>query len=115
MVFDYDSYRLGKRSVEKLVERLKRILGDDEVAELAGILVGARDCWELEERLRPWFAWKSLAWAYSPRGPPPSAKLQVLLEAVCREGLPVDEELLAELGKRESVLAGVAESEREAP
>ena len=93
----YDVYRLGKRSVDRLVERLKRILRDEEVAELAGILVGARDCAELEDRLRPWFAWKSLAWAYSPEGPPPSAKMQVLLEAVCREGLPLDEEFLREV------------------
>ena len=97
MSFDYHSYRLGKRSVDRLVERLRRVLGDDEAAELAGILVGARECGELEERLRPWFAWKSLAWAYSPRGPPPSVKMQLLREAVCREGLPVDEELLQEL------------------
>jgi len=96
--FDYSSYRLGKRSGDRLVERLRRVLGDDDAAELAGILVGARDCGELEERLRPWFAWKSLAWAHSPRGPPPSVKMQLLLEAVCREGLPVDEEFLRELG-----------------
>ena len=101
MSFDYVSYRLGKKSVDRLVERLRRIVGDQDVAELAGILVGSRDCGELEDRLRPWFAWKSLAWAYSPSGPPPSVKMQVLLEAVCREGLPVDEEFLRELAPPE--------------
>ena len=69
MSFDIQSYRLGKRSVDKLVERLGRILGDRDTAELAGLLVGARGCGEVEERLRGYFAWQSLKWAYSPPGP----------------------------------------------
>ena len=109
MAFDYTSYRLGKRSVDRLVERLKKVLKDDEAAELVGVLAGARDCDAVEERLRPWFAWKSLAWAYSPAGPPPSVKMQLVLEAICKEGVPLDEEFLRELAPPEHAAEGEEE------
>ncbi len=97
MGFDVYSYRLGKRSVDRLVERLRRILGDDVTAELAGILAGARDCDEVEMRLDGYFAWLGLRWAYEPSGLPPSQKKEILMAAICREGLPVDEEFLEAL------------------
>ncbi len=99
MSFDIQSYRLGKRSVDKLVERLGRILGDEVTAELAGLLVGARDCRDIEERLGGYFAWQSLKWSYSPRGLPPSEKMRLVLAVVCREGIPVDEDFLRELSQ----------------
>ena len=99
MSFDIQSYRLGKRSIDKLVERLGRILGDKVTAELAGLLVGARDCGEVEERLRGYFAWQSLKWAYSPSGLPPSEKMRLVMAVICREGIPVDEDFLKELSQ----------------
>ncbi|BBC20955.1 hypothetical protein [Aeropyrum globular virus 1] len=99
MSFDIQSYRLGKRSIDRLVERLGRILGDEVTAELAGLLVGARDCGEVEERLQGYFAWQGLRWAYSPRGLPPSEKMLLLMAVVCREGIPVDEDFLKEMSQ----------------
>ncbi len=99
MSFDVYSYRLGKRSVDRLVERLSRVLGDEATAELAGILAGARDCQDVEQRLDFYFAWQSLRWAYEPSGLPPSAKKEMLVAAICREGIPVDEEFLEALSR----------------
>jgi len=93
----YDIYRWGTRSRDKTVERLKLVLNDSEIAELAGILIGARDCSEVEDRIRPWFAWKGLGWVYNPSGPPPTIKMYIMLEVICRDGVPIDEEFLKEL------------------
>lgn len=117
MSFDYTSYKLGKRSVERLVEALRMVMcGDprkmcDELAELAGFISRVDDCSSLEEMLELYFAWESLKWAYSPRGRPPSVKKRLVREVLCRAGIPLDEEFLAEIGKRESVLAEVGEGE----
>ncbi len=117
MSFDYTSYELGKRSVERLVEALRMVMcGDtrkacDELAELAGFIAGARDCDSLDSMLDMYFAWESLKWAYSPRGRPPSVKKRLVREVLCNSGIPVDEEFLREIGRRESMLAEVAGSE----
>lgn len=46
-------------------------------------------------------AWEGLRWAYRPRGPPPSTRYSVLLEALCREGVPSEEEILKALEEGE--------------
>ena len=117
--FDYTSYRLGKRSADRLVRALRRVMcGDekqpcDELTELAPYLMGVEDCDELDEMLDVYFAWESLRWAYTPRGRPPSVKKRMVKRALCREGLPVDEEFLRELAPPEHSEAEEIEEEVE--
>ena len=99
MSFDYTSYELGKYSLDRIEERLARVLGDEEAAKLAVLLIGARDCSDVEERLSGYFAWRSLAWAYSPKGLPPSEKKKIVLATICRGGVPLDEDFLRKLSQ----------------
>ena len=99
----FEAYRWGKRSSEKLVRALRLALCGSEdkpcdvLSELAPFLQGAGDCDELEEALDVYFAWHSLRWAYSPAGPPPSTKKRIVLRVLCREGIPLDEDVLREV------------------
>ena len=105
--FDYTSYRLGKRSAERLVHALRRVMcGNekqpcDELTELAPYLMGVENCDELEEMLDAYFAWESLRWAYSPRGRAASVKKRMVKRVLCKEGLPIDEEFLRQLAPPE--------------
>ena len=40
-----------------------------------------------------------MRWAYEPSGLPPDRKKEILMAAICREGLPVDEEFLEALSR----------------
>jgi len=103
--FDYASYELGKRSADRLVRSLRRVLcGDEskhcsELAELAPYLVGIEDCDELDEALNLYFSWDGLAWAYEPRGRPPSHKKMLVKRVLCQAKLPLDERFLEELSR----------------
>ncbi len=57
-----------------------------------------------------YFAWHSLRWAYTPSGPPPSTKKQLVLRVLCREGIPLDEEILREMVGERGDLEGVGGS-----
>ncbi len=109
MSFDYQSYELGKRSVDRLVRSLRQVMcGDpakpcDELSELAPYLAGAQDCSSLEDMLDVYFAWESLRWAYRPRGRPPSVKKRLIREVLCRSGIPLDEEFLRKLAQESGV------------
>ena len=72
---------------------------DDPLAELGPYLQGPDNCGRLRENLEGYFAWKGLAWAYDPEGPPPSEKETLVIEVLCRSGIPVDEELLEKLAR----------------
>ena len=101
MSFDYTSYELGKRSAARLAEAIRRFIETGDEAVLAPYLAGGRPdpacVEELMEILGPLFAWKSLAWAYSPRGPQPSAKLPIVVAVLCKSGIPLDEKFLESL------------------
>ena len=105
MGFDYASYELGKRSADRLIRSLRRVLcGDEskhcsELAELAPYLMGVEYCDELDEALNLYFSWDGLAWAYAPLGRPPSHKKPLVKRALCRHGLPLDEEYLRTIGE----------------
>ena len=114
MSFDYQSYELGKRSAARLAEAIRRFMETGDEAILAPYLAGGRPdpacVEELMQILRPLFAWKSLAWAYSPRGPQPSAKLPIVVAVLCKSGIPLDEEFLASL-RPPTLQAGEGEEE----
>jgi len=105
MSFNYTAYELGKRSAERLVRSLRRVLcGSEEepcseLAELAPYLVGAEDCDDLDLALDLYFSWEGLRWAYEPRGRPPSHKKELVKRVLCRSGLPIDEEYLRTIGE----------------
>ncbi len=96
-------YRWGKRSAEALKQALRRFLERGDVSELAPYLTAPRrgDCEELKESMAGLVAWEGLKWAYRPRGPPPSTRYSVLIEVLCREGVPSEEEILKALEEGE--------------
>ena len=102
MSFDPFSYRLGKKTVERLVGSVKEFSGDDAIAAISPYL-SSKDCRKVEEVVSLYFAWHSIKWIYEPRGPPPSTKARVLAAALCGEGVPLDTEALNELAREEEV------------
>ena len=115
MSFDVYSYRLGKRSAERLVRALRKALcgSEDEscgeLPELAPYLMGSGDCLDLEAALDLYFSWEGLAWAYEPRGRPPDHKKELVKRILCRHGLPLDEEFLEALSRPGEPMEGTGE------
>ena len=70
-------------SLRELAEWLREE-GYSREADLIPLLAPVRDCDGLRESLEKWFGWKGLAWAYSPRGRPPSNVLSIVLDVLCR-------------------------------
>ena len=95
------------------MKALRRFMETGDETELAPYLIGGppdpRCVEELMDTLAPLYAWKSLAWAYSPEGPPPSKKLPIVATVRCKAGIPLDEEFLRELYEAGSGEAGELE------
>ena len=93
------SYKLGKRTVSRLIESVKEFSGDDAIAAISPYLV-SKECRDVEQVLGQYFAWHSIKWIYEPRGPPPTTKAAVLAKALCgKEGLPLDDTELEEMAR----------------
>ena len=99
-------YELGKKSREGMVRAVKALMRGD-IAEAAPYLANPDNCDRLKQNLSGIFAWKSLAWAYEPEGPPPSEQLEALLEILCRKGIPVDEEVIKEIAEEADIEEGL--------
>jgi len=96
--FDPFSYKLGKKTVERLVESIKEFTGDSSFAAISPYLSG-NECRKVEEAVTLYFAWHSIKWIYEPRGPPPSTKARVTATALCREAVPLDTSSLEEMAR----------------
>ncbi len=85
------SYKLGKKTVSRLIDSVKEFSGDEALAAISPYLI-SRDCRDVEQAVTLYFSWHSIKWIYEPKGPPPTTKASVLAKALCgKEGLPLDD------------------------
>jgi len=104
------SYKLGKKTIDRLVKSVNEFSGDKALSAISPYLT-RRECMELRNAVLQYFVHHSIKWIYEPKGPEPSTKALIVVTALCGEGLPLDTELLEELSTEE--LKPTIEEEKE--
>ncbi|MEM3948250.1 MAG: hypothetical protein QXM76_01480 [Zestosphaera sp.] len=100
MSLDPLSYKLGKKTIDRLIKSMYVFSADKPLSAISPYLT-SKNCVELKQAILLYFTHHTIKWIYEPAGALPSAKAMMIISALCGEGLPLDTQFLEELSTEE--------------